>query len=169
MKKLTLLLLLSALIPLAGCAGYRPGSDKPSKLANITKLAVPTFGNRTLVPQIEVMTTNAVIKRLQTQGTYQIVSRGDADAILVGEIADIQNQQYRAVASNTLRSAEILSRLRLVYYVTDKNGTKLFDGQKIGTSHQVLDPNFQLTERQILADCAEQLAKDLSSELTEGW
>ena len=115
------------------------------------------------------MTTNAVIKQLQKGGAYQIVNRDEADGILRGEIADVTNTPFRSVATNTLQTAEILSRLRLVYYVENKDGTKIFVGQKIGLSHQVLDRNFQLTQSQILDECAEMLAKDIASELSEGW
>ena len=170
MNKLSALLLLTTMLSLTGCAGYHPGTTKPAKLANITKLAVPTFTNKTLVPRLEVLTTNAVIKKLQTQGAYQIVDREEADAVLVGELSDITRHPFRAVRSNTLRTSEIMANIRLTYYVIEKStGTKLYVGQRIGSSHQVLDPSFQLTERQVLADAAEKLSSDMASELCEGW
>ena len=35
-----------------------------------TPLQYPTFKNRTLVPRIEVLVTDTVIKQLQQDGTY---------------------------------------------------------------------------------------------------
>ena len=169
MNKSVSLLLFAALASLTGCAGYHPGTTKPAKLAGIQKLAIPTFENKTLVPRLEVLTTNAVIKKIQATGAYQIVDREHADAVLVGEIWDIQRSQFRAVTSNTLQTSEIMARLRLNYYVIDKQGVKLIVGQRIGYSNIVLDPSYQITELQVLANAAERLGNEMASEITEGW
>jgi hypothetical protein len=169
MKKLTALLLIPLLVSLTGCAGYGPGADKPMQLSHVAKLAVPTFKNTTLVPRLEVLTTNAVIKKLQTMGAYQIVNREEADAVLVGELYNVQRYQFRAVRSNSLQTSEIMATVNLRYYVMDKAGNKVFLAEKIASSHQVLDPSFQLTERQILADAAERISTEVASELSEGW
>ena len=169
MKRLVFLSAALALVLLPGCAGYQFGADKPTKLAKVTKLAVPTFKNNTLVPRIEVLVTNALIKRLQTQGVYKIVPREEADAVLKAEIFDIQRSQFRSELDNTLRTAEILMRLRVNFTVEDANGMKLLNGQQVGASEAVLDTNFQLTQTQVLADAAERFAFQMASQLTEGW
>jgi hypothetical protein len=46
---------------------------------------VPTFNNRTLVPHIEVLVTDTVIKQFQQDGTFMITSDDKADATLTGE------------------------------------------------------------------------------------
>ena len=169
MKKLYAFVLPLLIAALSSCAGYHAGVSKPHQMKDVVKLAVPTFKNETLEPRLEVLLTNALIKKLQAKGTYKIVKRNEADAVLTGTIEDITRHQFRAVRTNTLRTAELLVRLRLKYEVTGPDGAKLLTGQKQGQSNLVLDPNFQLTERQALADAAERLAIDLSSELSEGW
>ena len=169
MKKLYAFVLPLLLATIPSCAGYHAGVSKPHQLKDVVKLAVPTFKNDTLEPRLEVLLTNALIKKLQASGAYKIVKRDDADAVLKGSIETIDRHQFRAVRNNTLRTAEILVRLRVKYEVTGSEGTKLLVGQKVGQSNIVLDPNFQLTERQALADAAERLAIDLDSELSEGW
>ncbi len=67
---------------LTGCLGYHIGPVKPYYLRDVHTLAVPTFTNRTLVPRIEVLVTNTVIKQFQQDGTFQIVGGEDADATL---------------------------------------------------------------------------------------
>jgi hypothetical protein len=169
MKKFALLLALPASLLLTNCAGYQLGASKPHQMANVTKLAVPTFKNDTLEPRLEVLVTNALIKRLQLDGAYQIVPRDEADAVLSATIEDIERSQFRAVRSNTLRSSEILNRLVVKYTVEDNAGMKLLSGTERAQSNIVLDPNVQLTERQALADAAERLGIALASRISEGW
>jgi hypothetical protein len=171
MKKLAaqLALALVTLTSLTGCAGYQLGASRPAKMAGVTTLSVPTFKNETLEPRLEVLVTNAVIKKLQADGAYKIVGPGEGDATLKATIFDIERNQFRSARNNTLRTSEILMRLIVKYDVVDSAGTKLMGGQIRGESNLVLDPNTQLTERQALADAAERLSSLFSSELSEGW
>ena len=67
-----------------GCLGYHVGPVKPYYLRDVHTIAVPTFKNRTLVPRIEVLVTDTVIKQLQQDGTFQITNGDKADATLNG-------------------------------------------------------------------------------------
>lgn len=169
MKKFQAFVLSLFIAALPSCAGYHAGVSKPRQMKDIVKLAIPTFKNDTLEPRLEVLFTNALIKKLQANGSYKIVGRDEADAVLKGTIMEITRHQFRAVRNNTLRTAELLVRLRVKYEVVGNEGGKLLQGQKQGQSNIVLDPNLQLTERQALADATERLAIDLASELSEGW
>ncbi|RBP44200.1 lipopolysaccharide assembly protein [Roseimicrobium gellanilyticum] len=169
MNKLALFLAPLALSLLTNCAGYQLGASKPHQMSNVTKLAVPTFKNDTLEPRLEVLVTNALIKKLQADGAYQIVPRGEADAVLNATITDIERSQFRAVRSNTLRSSELLMRLRIDYTVDSSAGEQLLKGQVQGASNIVIDPSLQITERQALADAAERLSISMASAVSEGW
>jgi len=169
MKQFALLLASLAVTLLTSCAGYQLGSDKPQKMSGVTKLAVPTFKNDTLEPRLEVLVTNALIKKLQMDGAYQIVPVNEADAVLKATISEIQRSQFRSSRNNTLRTSELLMGLIVKYTVEDNAGISLMAGQAQGYSNIVLDPNVQLTERQALADAAERLSINLTSALTEGW
>ncbi len=169
MNKPVVLLAALVIATFPSCAGYQLGSSKPHQLANVTKLAVPTFKNETLEPRLEVLVTNALIKKLQMDGAYQIVPREQADAVLVASIDDIERSQFRAVRTNTLRSSEILNRLYVKYTVQDSAGNKLLEGREMAYSNLVLDANVQLSERQALADAAERLGASLESRISEGW
>lgn len=154
---------------LSGCAGYQLGSNKPSHLQSVTKLYVPAFTNDTLEPRLAVLVTNAVIKQLQAQGAYQIVSQDQADATLKGRISTIDRSQFRAVRNNTLRTSQLLVRLRAHFDVVDSSGAKLHSGRSVGESYVVLDPNFQTSERQAMAEAAERMSVTIATELSEGW
>ena len=73
-----------ALLFLSGGCGYQVGSIK---LGETQKIAIPTFANKTSLPDIETRTTNAVIERMQIDGTYKVVADpSQADVILIGEL-----------------------------------------------------------------------------------
>ncbi len=157
------------LLTLSGCAGYTLNGSKPAKLAEVTKLYVPTFENETLEPRLSVLVTNTVIKQLQATGTYQIVKESEADATLKGTITTIDRSQWRAVRSNTLRTKELLARMKLNYRVVDSGGTTLQRGRVQATSYVPLDTNWQTSERQLLSETAERMSVTLAGELSNGW
>lgn len=169
MKFLACLLPL-VILTMTGCAGYQLGGAKPAHLAGIARIAVPTFENLTLEPRLGSLTTNAVIKQIQADGSYQVVSRDQADAVLEAQVADVDRSQFRAVRNNVLRTSQLLVRLRVNYkLVSQADGAILHRGQVWGESYIVLDPNFQLSEQQALEDAAQRVALTLTSELADGW
>lgn len=164
-----------SLLPLLGlmltsCAGYRLGSNKPAHLADIVKIAVPTCENETLEPRLNVLFTNAVIKQLQTDGSYQITSKDNADAVLEMKILNIDRSQFRAVRTNVLRTSELRVELRADYKLREAGtGAVLHSGRVYGSSYIVLDPNFQLSEHQAMEEASQRIAVNLVSEIADGW
>lgn len=164
------LLLLPVCFMFSGCAGYTLGAQKPAHLRHITKLAVPTFKNLTLEPRLAVLVTNAVIKQLQNHGSYQIVSRSDAEAVLEGSIRQITRTQFRSDRTNILRSSQIQATVGASFVIKDAaSGTVLHNGGASASSHIILDSNLQLSETQLLENAAQQVAFDLSDQISEGW
>lgn len=162
--------LLSAALFLSSCAGYHVGSDKPARMENITKLAVPTFKNLTLEPRSSVLVTNNVIRVFQTDGTYRIVDSQNADAILHGTIQKFERHQLRSARNNNLRTRELELRLYVSYTVDDPiTGSTIARGNVNGSTSVFLDPNFQLSERQAIDDASSRVAEELVSRLAEGW
>ena len=169
MKRWLLLLLPVLSLVLSNCAGYQLGSSKPSHLQSVTKLYVPTFTNKTLEPRLAVMVTNAVIKQIQLTGAYQIVTEDQADATLEASITDLDRSQWRAVRNNTLRTRELLVRLKTDFKIVDTSGGSLHKGRVLGESYVVLDANFQTSERQAFSEAAERMAASLANEISNGW
>lgn len=164
-----LLLPVLALV-LTSCAGYQIGTSKPAHLQAIRAIAVPTFSNDTLEPRLSVLMTNAVIKQLQTDGSYQIASEGSADAVLEAKITDIDRAQFRAVRTNVLRTSELRVDLRVDYKLKEAGTNKvLHSGRVFGGSYIVLDPNFQLSEHQAMEEASQRIAMTLVSEIADGW
>ena len=104
---------------LSNCAGYTLGGQKPTHLAGVTKLAVPTFENQTLEPRIASLVTNALIKQIQMDGSYQIVPEDEADAVLKGSVISVNRSQFRSNRLNVLRTSQLQMTLSTQFTITD--------------------------------------------------
>ena len=155
---------------LSGCLGYHVGPVKPYYLRDVHTLAVPTFKNRTLLPRIEVLITDTVIKQLQQDGTFRIASDENADATLVGDIVQIDRFPARSVRGNVLATTEFTLVLRVKYHVTGRDGTQLVSvTTATGRTSFFVGRDVVTDERQALPLATENLATELVSQLSEGW
>ena len=161
---------------LSSCAGYHVGPIKPTRMAKVTTIAVPSFKNDTLLPRVEVLLANAVIKQLQQDGTYQVVRDNEADAIFQGHLEQIIRRPSRSVRGNVLLTKEYTLTLRCTYDITDRvTGAVLDRRAAIGqttffvSGTDAIAADLTQDERQALPLAAEDLAKDIVSHLSEGW
>ncbi len=167
MKALSTFLLASLL---SGCAGYHLGPAKPAYLREVHSIAVPTFRNTTLIPRTEVLVTGTIIKQFQQDGTYRIVNEGNADAILKGEIVIVGRSPARSVRGNVLATTEFNLTLRVRYTLVGRDGKTLAGpADASGSTSFFVGEDVSTDERQALPLAAEELAKQLVSQLSEGW
>jgi lipopolysaccharide assembly LptE-like protein len=158
-----------ACLSLTGCLGYHIGPVKPYYLRDVHTIAVPTFKNRTLLPHIEVLVTDTVIKQLQQDGTYKIASDNDADAVLKGEIARVDRLPARSVRGNVLATQEFNLRMEVRYTLAARDGSSLANGRAGGASSFFVSSDPTTDERQALPLATEDLASQLVTQLSEGW
>jgi len=170
-----------ACLGLSGCLGYHIGPAKPNYLRDIHTLAIPTFENKTLIPRVEVLVTDTVIKQFQQDGTYRITSGEKADATLKGEIIRVSRSPARSVRGNVLATAEFNLALRVKYRLVGPDGKVLGQPQEVvGTTSffvsSIVTPDNQqmlgdvtTDERQALPLATEELANHLVTQLSEGW
>jgi len=168
-------------LAVSGCLGYHVGPVKPYYLRDVHTLAVPTFKNRTLVPRIEVLVTDTVIKQLQQDGTYQITNGDKADATLTGEISRITRAPARSVRGNVLLTTEFSLWLVVKYSLTGRDGKQLvpptdatgtttfFVNSAATSSNQQSTGDVTSDERQALPLATEDLAGRLVTQISEGW
>jgi len=157
-------------LALSGCLGYHVGPVKPYYLRDVHTIAVPTFKNRTLVPRIEVLVTDTVIKQLQQDGTFQIVNGDSADATLSGEVYRIVRVPARSVRGNVLATSEFSLSLSVKYSLTGRNGEQLAPaGEAVGSTSFFVSSDVTTDERQALPLATEDLATRLVTQLSEGW
>ena len=155
---------------LTSCLGYHVGPVKPSVLRDVHAVAVPTFENKTLLPRIQVLITDSVIKQLQQDGTYRIANENNADAILKAEITDISRTPARSVRGNVLATTEFNLIMHVKYKLETPSGTVLMpSAEVVGTTSFFVGTDVTTDERQALPLAAEELASHLVTQLSEGW
>jgi hypothetical protein len=159
-----------------GCAGYKIGPVQPKFMANVTKIAVPSFKNDTLEPRVEVALATALIKQFQQDGTYQIVDEKNADVVIKGTLERITRRPARSVRGNVLLSKEYTLELKCRFVAMNRttgvdidqraiNGTTSFfvTGSVDGSADVNQD------ERQAIPLAAEDMAVQYVSQMSEGW
>jgi hypothetical protein len=155
---------------LTACFGYHIGPVKPYYLQDVHTIAVPTFENSTLIPRIEVLVTDSVIKQFQQDGTFKIASNENADVILKGEISRITRSPARSVRGNVLATSEFNLVMRLRYKLVGNDGKPVGPpGEVSGSTSFFVGTDVITDERQALPLATEELANHLVSQLSEGW
>jgi len=171
MKSPIFAVLAAVLLLFTGCAGYHLGATIPKKMAGIKTIAVPTFHNETLVPRLEALAASTVVKQFQQDGTFQIRSTTDADAILTGTIVKIRRRGARSVRSDIVKQQEY-NLLVTVSYALMRRGTgeQIDAGIVIGeTSFFVSGNDVNQDERQAIPLAIERAAVSIVSRVSTGW
>jgi len=157
-------------LAISGCLGYHVGPAKPYYLRDVHAIAVPTFKNRTLVPRVEVLVTDTLIKQFQQDGTFQITTDDKADATLSGEISRISRVPARSVSGNVLATTEFALALTVRYTLTTRDGKQVAGpGEVTGNTTFFVSSDVTTDERQALPLATEDLATRLVAQLSEGW
>ncbi|MFL6514708.1 MAG: LPS assembly lipoprotein LptE [Chthoniobacterales bacterium] len=154
----------------AGCLGYTIGPVKPAYLSDVHSISVPTFKNDTLIPRIEVLVTDTVIKQFQQDGTFKIGSDDNADAILQAEISRVSRSPARSLRENVLSTTEFNLVMRVKYKLVGRDGKTIGPaGEVQGTTSFFRGSDVVTDERQALPLAAEELATHLVTQISEGW
>ena len=157
-------------LALSGCLGYHVGPVKPYYLRDVHSISVPNFKNRTLLPRVEVLVTDTLIKQFQQDGTFQITTDDKADATLSGEISHVSRTPARSVRGNVLATTEFTLALTLRYTLTTRDGKNVAGpGDVTGTTTFFVSSDVTTDERQALPLATEDLATRLVAQLSEGW
>jgi len=166
------LLLAAALPALAcSCAGYRLGNVPYAQMEGVRTLYVPVVKNDTYEPSLQVMTTNAVIRAFHNDGTYQTSRIGNADATLDVKITKFERTPVRVSRDNVRATDQYRIRLTAAATLTNhRTGTKVFtDLSAIGETDFFVQDDIQEAERQAIPIAADDLARKLVNQVTEGW
>jgi hypothetical protein len=160
------LLLLSVFA--SGCAGYHVG---PVTKTSFHSIAVPMFRNETLRPQIEAQISNAIIRRLQEDGSLRIEGRPRADVILVGTVFRYDRIALRSLRSDTgvPREYRISITVRVEALDRRTGETVLKSTEVEGTSDVFIGEDQQSAEMQALPLVADDIAKRVTGLLVESW
>jgi len=154
----------------AGCLGYHIGPVKPNYLRDVNAIAIPVFENKTLLPHIEVLVTDTVIKQFHQDGTYRIANEHAADAVLKAEITSLVRTPARSLRGNVLATTEFNLAMHVRYKLVAKNGTDLVpSAEVVGTTSFFVGNDIISDQQQALPLAAEELATHLVTQISEGW
>jgi hypothetical protein len=161
-----LLLLVSSL--LFGCAGYHVG---PVTKTSFHSIAVPMFRNETLRPQLEAQISNAIIRRLQQDGSLQIQSQPRADAVLIGTVVRYDRIALRSLHTDTGVPREYRISIAVRVEARDRRtGETVLKSTEIeGKSDVLIGEDQQSAEMQALPLLADDIAKRVAGLLVESW
>jgi Lipopolysaccharide-assembly len=162
--------LAAATLLFSGCLGYQIGPVKPSVLRDVHVIAVPTFENKTLLPRIEVLVTDTVIKQFHQDGTFRIAEEDQADAVMKAQITDVTRIPARSVRGNVLATTEFTLTMHVKYSLMTRAGGVLTPEADVsGTTSFFVGTDVTTDERQALPLAAEELASHLVTQVSEGW
>ena len=162
-------LVLAVSLLLTGC-GYKLGEIRPSPMRSVRTLAVPTFKNKTFMPRIEVLFADTLVKRLQQDGTYELVADDRADAIVFCTIEKIERRALRSVQNDVLATSEYGLRVFVRYQVEDRvTGRVLLQGAAQGNATFFSGNDLVTIERQAMSNAASDLSNNIMAEISEGW
>jgi hypothetical protein len=154
---------------LAGCATYRLGSMLPP---NINTVYVPTAGNETSEPFIEVDVTRAIMQAIQTDGSLKIASvPEEADAVLSVVLREyslepLTYERERRTAANEYR---LLLRAK-VLLTHSKTGKILVENPLVqGESTFEIAGDFTTSKASGLPAAAKDLGRHVVDAIVEAW
>ncbi len=154
-----------------GCAGYQVGNIPNSAMSGVRTIYVPVARNLTLEPGLPVMATNAIIRRLENDGTYASARSGGADAELTVTLTEFERVPTRRsrddVAITSQYRAVLKARVTLVNRVT--GAVVIRDREFAGSTEYMVQSDAVEAERQALPLAAQDLANRIVSAVAEGW
>ncbi len=154
-----------------GCSGYRLGNIGGTEVQGVRTIYVPVVKNDGYEPGLQVMTTNAIIRRFENDGTLQTVRTTEADAELTVTIKKVVKTGTRNDRNNILRTAEYdVEIIAQATYVNRRLGRKIFENREVrGKTAFYVQRDLQEGERQALPLAAEDLANNIVKLIVEGW
>jgi hypothetical protein len=170
-RHLSSLTLAALLLGLCSCAGYKLGGIKPASLANVKIIEVPMFSNATQHPRANALATSAVANAIVQEGTYRIGDADKADAVLVGELSEIQYRAIRGTRLDTLYPEELANTVILTWTLKDsRDPTKvLASGSSRGESQLFVSSNLQTARNNALPEALDRAGEALVSTLANGY
>lgn len=124
MKK-SRVLLTGLLAFLVSSCGYHLGGIKPGYMKNMNTFCVEMFENNTVQPNVGMLMTTAMANELQSDGTYRMAPRSEADFILKGKVTHITRESLRTNTDDTYVSSEIGLTVHVEYEIVERKSGKV--------------------------------------------
>ena len=159
---------------LSGCAAYRFGSAElyPS---HIHTVCVPVFKSDSLRAGVGPWLTEAVIKKIEQDTNYKVVSRDQADSILEGVVLPVSKQVSVTTINDDLREVDMTLQLQVRWI--DNHGGLVHPGAAIplpvamadisGTAAQVTEVGHSTLSAE--QEAVEQIASQIVAIMESPW
>ena len=129
MKTFRALAAAAAVATLASC-GYHLGGMRAPAMENMNTFCVEMFANETEHPNAGVLMTTAMANTLQSDGTFRMAPRKEADFVVKGNVCKIERDSMITNTEDTYISTQIGVRVEVEYQIVDmKNGRVLLSSQ----------------------------------------
>jgi hypothetical protein len=165
------ILVFAAVGLLSGCPGYRVGDISGRDLQGVHSVFVPTARNASLEPDIQMVATNAIIRRFESDGTLSVNQTQDSDSELDVTITDVQRLPIRSSTTDVLVTAEYqLTVVGKATFINRRLGKKIFENVGVnGSTSFFAQADINEGERQALPLACTDLANNTVKLVTEGW
>jgi len=157
----------AAFFLVAGCAGYHLGPVN-DQIAGGKSIEVLPFNNQTLEPRLGDAVTQALREQLQADATYRLAN-SEGDVVLSGVIKSYGREGLSFLSSDVLTANNY--RVGIVAHVVARQrdtGKVLLDKDVKGYTLVHVDSDLADADRQALPLLAEDLARNVTMQLTEG-
>ena len=170
MRPLNFFLICVTAVFSAGCAGYHLGPVNPNVVAGEKSIEIVPFNNLTLQPRLGDAVTQALRERMQTDGTYRLATHNPGDVVVTGVITTYQREGVSFLRTDVTTAENYRVEITALVTVRDRATTKvLFDNKPVhGFTLVQVGTDLADAERQSMPLLAEDLARNITSLLTEG-
>lgn len=158
----------AAALLLAGCAGYRVGPVDGSP-AGARAVTVNLFQNETFEPRLSESIAFALRRKLQQDGTYRLDTHNEGDVVVNGVIKSYNRAAVSFDPRDVLTPRDYTLSISADVTASERaTGKILLQKTFLGQTIVRATPNRDAAERQAHPTIAEDLARNITSALTEG-
>lgn len=155
-------------VMLCGCGGYRVGPTN-GLAAGEKSIQINLFRNETFEPRLTTIVGHALRKSIQRDGTYRLETQENPDIVVNGVLTDFIRSPLTFDPRDTLTVRDFSIVLKAKVNAIEKStGKVLLDREVTGRTILRMGQDLASAERQAAPLLAEDLARNITSLLTDG-
>ena len=151
-----------------GCAGYRMGPTN-DQIPGGRSIQINPVQNATLEPRVGPAVSQALRKEIQRDGTLHLSTSGDANIIVSTTITRYHRTEMAYNPGDTRTATDYMITLQARVVARERiTGKELVNREVAGRYTLLVGNDLASAERQGLPSLAEDLARNITTLLTEG-
>jgi len=155
-------------VTLIGGCGYRLGPTN-NLSAGAKSVRITPFSNQTMEPRLTDAVTTALRREIQRDGTYHVSTHGNANIVVTGVLTKYRRHELSFEPKDVLTVRDY--RVDVTAQVTARDldsGKTILDKEITGYTLIRVGTDLSSSERQALPLLADDLAKNVASQLVDG-